>query len=248
MKKFTLFVLLFCLLTLAALPVSATGRGARLVDQADLLTDSEEKLITEKLDEISERQQYDIVIMTVDSIGNKYPELYAADAYEAGGYGFGEDISGTLLLVSMEYRDWAVVSTGEGEEILPDPSYISDDFIEHLSDGDYYRAFDVFADEMDDRIDAERNFPFLFNLVISLGIGLVAALVVTLLMKGKLKSVKSRNHAREYVREGSFALTRQRDLYLYSTVNRVPRPKNNTNGGGFSSSSGRSFRGGSGKF
>ena len=49
---------------ISALPVSAAGGLPRLVDIADLLSDSEEADLSYILDEISERQQVDIVVVT----------------------------------------------------------------------------------------------------------------------------------------------------------------------------------------
>ena len=40
----------------------------RLTDEADLLTDAEEEELLTKLDEISERQQCDVVVATVNSL------------------------------------------------------------------------------------------------------------------------------------------------------------------------------------
>ena len=67
----------------------------------------------------------------------------------------------------------------------------------------------------------------LILIAIGVGIGLIIALIVVMTMKAKLKSVKNRNEASDYVREGSFHLTSSSDVYLYRTVRRVARPKNN---------------------
>jgi|GEM_PF-2804278 hypothetical protein len=67
----------------------------------------------------------------------------------------------------------------------------------------------------------------LILIAIGVGIGLIIALIVVMTMKAKLKSVKNRNEASDYVREGSFHLTSSSDVYLYRTVRRVAKPKNN---------------------
>ena len=51
-----------------ALPVCAEDHLPRLVDMADLLSDSEVFNLSNMLDEISERQQVDLVIVTVSSM------------------------------------------------------------------------------------------------------------------------------------------------------------------------------------
>ena len=45
--------------------VYAEAKVPRLVDNADVLTDSEEKSLLAKLNEISERQQIDVAVLTV---------------------------------------------------------------------------------------------------------------------------------------------------------------------------------------
>ena len=56
--------------------------SARLVDEADLLTPAEEAELVAKLDSISKRQQFDIVVLTVNSIGGKSPDAFADDYYD----------------------------------------------------------------------------------------------------------------------------------------------------------------------
>ena len=104
--------LLFALLLWAAavLPVSAADLP-RLGDDADLLTDHEEAVLLSELDEISERQRMDIVVVTTDSLEGKSAMEYADDFYDYNGYGFGNSRDGVLLLISMEDRDWWLSTT-----------------------------------------------------------------------------------------------------------------------------------------
>lgn len=63
-------------------------------------------------------------------------------------------------------------------------------------------------------------------ILICLAIGIVAALIVTGIMKAQLKSVRPQNAAGSYVVEDSFHLTHSRDVYLYKNVVRHAKPKN----------------------
>lgn len=49
----------------------------------------------------------------------------------------------------------------------------------------------------------------------------IAALVAVLVMRGKMKTVKSKKEAASYTVPGSFRLLRSRDVYLYTTTTRV---------------------------
>ena len=62
-------------------------------------------------------------------------------------------------------------------------------------------------------------------ILIALGVGLLVALIVTLIMKGQLKSVRFQRAASSYIRSGSFHLTQSYDLFLYRNVTRTPKPK-----------------------
>ena len=62
MKKWITFSMILVLLLSLCLPVFA--QQPRLVDDADLLTDAEEQTISEELDDISQRLEMDVVIVT----------------------------------------------------------------------------------------------------------------------------------------------------------------------------------------
>ncbi len=116
---------------------------SRVVDMAGLLSDSEKTALLTKLDEISERQQADIVVVTADTLDGKMPMDYADDFYDYNGYGFGENHDGVLLLVSMENRDWWISTCGYGITAITDAGikYISEKFLSELSDGNYAESF-----------------------------------------------------------------------------------------------------------
>ena len=80
-KKTTVILALFlCIVT--ALPVFAAGDLPRLVDGASLLNPEEAEELLGKLDGISERQQMDIVVVTVNTLDGKTPQAYADDFFD----------------------------------------------------------------------------------------------------------------------------------------------------------------------
>ena len=243
---------------------------ARVVDMAELLSDSEKTALLSKLDEISERQKLDIVVLTVNTLDGKTPRDYADDFYDYNGYGFGENKDGILLLVSMEDRDWWISTTGYGITALTDAGieYISKKFLSDLSDGDYAQAFTTYAELCDQFITQAKTgepydignmpkepFNVAWNILVAFVIGLVVAFVVTNIMKKQLKTVQLKSEANNYVKANSMILTENRDLFLYNQVSRRARPKETDNSSGSSggssthtSSSGSSHGGGGGKF
>lgn len=250
----------------AAVPVFAADSLPRVVDEADLLTDNEERQLLTLLDEISERQQADVVVVTVDSLDGESAQDYADDFYDYNGYGYGGNYDGVLLLVSMEGRDWCISTCGYGITAITDAGvkYLSDKFSPELSDGNYAQAFTIYAELCDEFFtQAAKGQPFdvgqlpkepfsiVRNLFITLAIGFVVAFVATTIMKGKLETVRFQSAAGSYVKQNSLKVTESRDMYLYTHVTRQERPKENRSSGGSSthtSSSGRTHGGGSGKF
>lgn len=260
----------FSVCFLSGIPSSAADLP-RLVDQADLLTDSEESALSDRLDEISERHQFDVVVVTVDSLEGETAVVYADDFYDYNGYGFGDERDGILLLISMEERDWCISTTGYGITAFTDAgqAYISERFVTDLSVGDYAEAFtnfavlcDAFITQADtgepydvDHLPQE-PFDLVWNLAVALIIAFVISLIVTGIMRGQLKTVHSQSEADNYIKQGSMHLTRKNDLYLYRHVDRRKKAENNSsnrsgNLGGsqtHKSSSGTTHGGSSGKF
>ena len=250
MKKLLVFALVIILCLGAGLTVSAE-RGARVVDNADLLDASEETALLAKLDALSEKHQMDIVVLTVETLEGKSSMAFADDYYDNNGYGYGNNYDGLLLLVAMEEREWYISTCGAAIDAFSDADIdsIGDNMLNDLSNGNYYSAFTTFVNDCDYYIDGYLNgfpFPLGMNLVISIGVGLIVAFIATSAMKGKLKSVRLQNQASNYVRNGSMKVTLSRDFFIYRTVSRTAKPKPSSST--HTSSSGRSHGGGGGSF
>ena len=258
-----LFAVVICFS--AAIPVCAEESLSRLMDDADLLTDSEETTLLSQLDNISENQEMDIVVVTTDSLEGYTPQEYADNVFDYCGYGIGENRDGLLLLVSIEDNDWHISTSGYAITAFTDAGreYMSEQFLPYLSDGEYYKAFSTYAQLCDEFITQAKTgepydsgnlpkepFKIWFNVLIALGIGFVFAIIVVLYMKSKLKSVRFQPAASSYVRNGSMNVTQSGDFFLYSHLDRRARPKDNDSGGSstHTSSSGSTHGGGGGKF
>ena len=271
MKRFVsvLFsVVLICLLSVSAFAQNSLipdeHQLPRLVDDADILTDSEEKQLLAKLDEISERQDFDVAVVTVESTYDKTAEAYADDFYDYNGYGMGENDDGVLLLVSMEERDWHITTHAFGVTALTDAGldWISERFLPDLSDDNYAEAFTIFANCCDDFVTQAKtgepydsgNLPKAeFDVFVSLlgawVAGGVFAMVVVTRMKGQLKSVKKKENAADYTKAGSMNITQRNEIFLYNRISKRRRQSSSSGGSStHTSSSGRSHGGRGGKF
>ena len=277
----SLFAALAALILAAALAVPAfavEGGFAdlyyRMNDSAEVLTEDEDNELEASLEELSVRQSFDVVIATIESLESvdyDSMEAYADDLYDFCQFGYGSDMDGVLLLVSVGDRKWHISTCGYGitafTPALADAGiqYLGEQMTPFMADGDYAGAFRTFVQWSDTYIDAARaghpydvnNLPreplSLMYLFLALGIGLVLAWVVVHVMKSQLRSVAFQENAASYVREGSMKLTNQRDLFLYRDVHRTERPKESSSddSGGSSthtSSSGTTHGGGGGSF
>lgn len=68
-------------------------------------------------------------------------------------------------------------------------------------------------------------------IILFFGCLFVAALIsggIMLLVRQKLKSVRSERTACNYARGGSFKTTNKRDIFLFNSITKVPIPRNNT--------------------
>lgn len=257
--KRRMIIVIAALSVLLTLTWTAYASPVYLVDDAHLLGDEEASQLETQLTQLSTRLGVDIVVVTVDSTDGKTPMDFADDCYDDGGYA--DD--GILLLVSMEDNDWWVSTAGYGITAVTEAglTYMSDRFVPYLSDGAYGQAFTEFADLCEKFIMQARTgdpydshnlpkdpFHFLTNLLIALAIGLVVGWIATGMMKAKLKSVRQRATADDYMTPGSMQLTNSRDLLLYTRIDRREKPKSNGGAATHLSSSGRSHGGGGGKF
>ena len=189
--------------------------------------------------------------------------------------------TGILLLIDMESREWYMSTCGEAIYIFTDYGLdqLGQEILPWLSTGDYYHAFTAWVSALPPYVEAYNNKSPIDGYVppdeyespygeeiyhyddhvgvtarpfpIALVIGLVAAVVTILIMRGKMNTAKLQRGAGNYLKDGSFHLRQRSDMFLYSRVSRRAKPKNNTSGGGSSvhrSSGGVSHGGRGGRF
>lgn len=222
-----------------------------LVDDADLLTSAEKRTISEKLDKLSQKEQMDVVIVTVTELDGKSPQSFADDFFDYNGYGYGENFDGILLLYKDDVpgqRDIYISTTGKA--INKFQRYINpmlDDIIPHLSDGEYEKGFEVFIKSVDRYSGFYINFVLL---IIALAIGILMAFVVMKSQVSSLKSVRKNFGGDRYITD--VKLTQQADIFLFRNRSRIRHTSSSSGSSGrtrtHTGSSGRSHGGGGRRF
>lgn len=260
-----LLAILFCIPAAAA---EGDGKGFaeeyyRLMDMADLLSDSEEATLLRALDEVSERQKLEVVIVTAETLDGSDIVSFADDLYDYCQFGYGTNRDGVLLLISKEDRDWYISTCGYGITAFTDAGikYIGGQMKSDLSAGNYATAFRTYIEKCDEFISQARTGkPFdksslprspmsAIWVSISLIVGIALAVITVGGMKAQLKTVRFQPEAKNYIRDGSLNITQSRDLFLYRTVDKTEKSQDDDSGSStHTSSSGTTHGGGGGKF
>ncbi len=253
------FAILFAISTLFSFAADVDAASPRVIDNADLLDEYEEAELLTTLNEISERQMVDVVVVT-DNDPDIYSAQDAADDYEDYN-GFAEPpyIGAVLFYINIETRDWAF--SGKGEDVMQyftNETFeeMGEDLTPYLSDGEFYDAFDSYAFQCDyllsdmndwlsmtdeerqaylDEIESQQRRQrvmdmFGSNIVFSLFGALIVALIYVFYHKKKLTSVAAAHGASNYYVEDSMHVTEAKDVFLYKNVTKVRRQESSSSG------------------
>ena len=258
MKRKVISVVLFMLM-LAVLPVTCFAQMSLVQDQAGLMNADQQAILDQKAYELSEAYRMDIVIVTTNSNDGKDVQSYADDFFDENGYGADKDDSGILLLVSMDTREWAFSTSGNGIYAFTDYSLevLSEELIPYLSSGEYYEGFshylsclptylDAFQDgkpvdgyasdydpsSTEDVVYYEEPLTWSDAIIFSSIIGLVVAGISVAVMVFSMNTKRRQSGAGDYLVDNSFQLQTNRDYFLFSNVTKTKRvEQDNSNGG-----------------
>ena len=249
-----------------------------VVDWADLLTDSQEASLNHDIAQIREKYDFEVVLHTTPYIGSISIVDYSDDVYDYNGYGVGTDHDGLLFCLNMDDgsggRDYYTSTTGYGETAFTDyavadsSSAINAQILPKLSGGEYYGAMSTYLKLCDKYLKAaKKGKPYDFGHqqrstieilkreAVVLVVAVIAAFIITRLMKNTSGAAHQKNDAQSYVVQNSLRLRTSREIFTHTTHSRTKIESNSSSssrgGGGSSShvgSSGTSHGGGGGKF
>lgn len=249
MKKLTSIILCMILVLSLALTANA-AEYPPVFDKAGILSDFDAEFLADRAQEISQLAEIDIVILTVPSLDGKTAQDYADDYYDYNGYGE----NGVIFLLAMAEREWHISTCGTAIDALTDDVLydIEEDILPDLSSGNYDDAFLSFLNTVDVYMIDDPVGDALVCLLMGSGAGLIVAVIALLIMRAGMNTRVSQYAADDYLKDGSYNLNRNLDMFLYSRTSRRKKPEPSNSGGGgstvHSSSSGRSHGGRGGKF
>lgn len=227
-------------------------------DEAGLLSESEEEELEEKSQQICNEHGISAVIVTTNRYTGSDILDWEETIFAQQKLGAGEHESCLMLGISMAERDWGITAFGDAEEIFGSYSRekIGGEVLDDLSDGDYYGAFDTYLDMADQFMkDAEggtiysssnpyrARINIVYIIIGSFAVSLIVSVIVVVSWKRKMNTKVLQSGAGDYLRRESFRLTERSDIFLYHTVRRTRRQKNENHGSGSMHSSGHGTRG-----
>lgn len=238
-KRIFILILTLSLLFAACLSVSAYKWTDNVYDNEDQLASYQANSLDSYLKRISEDNDC-LVAVATDTYCYGSAESYAKNIYKTYFDDSDYENGGILLFVSMNERNYGIYCEGKAYDKIFKSSVldeIEDAIIPYLSEGDVYSALNAFANKCEEALAKYTSVSVNpLWIPIALGIGIVIAFIVVLIMKSQLKSVHFQSAAEDYVKSGSFHLTESRDIFLYSTITRTPKPQPKSSGGGRSGS------------
>lgn len=223
-----------------------------IVDQAGVFTEEEEKELSLVLYNTSFDRKMDIVVVTVDDdqLQGKSLMDYADDYYDYNGY----SKNGALLLMRFVDGEYAgrgnswISTSGKAINAISDNDIqsIGSTITPYLLSGEYYTAIQKYADKTNSIIKENTAIDFKNMAIWGIIVGIIAAIIVSSILKGQLKSVKQATDASNYIVDGSIAVLGSYDHFLYSTVTSVKKETSSSSGGSstHTSSSGNTHGGG----
>ena len=235
----TLLLALLAALTLTVPAWAEQQSGDPFVyDTAGLLSEADYADLEQTADAISWQYRCAVYIVTVDDYGRYGGDAYeaAANIYNGQDFGIGAERSGILLLLSMWDRSYALyVRDGYAKSMVGNyaQTVLEDSFLDYFGADDWYGGFNAYLTTCEDMFQQAADGhpvtkPLGKVILPALAVGCGVALMICLVMKGKMKSVRKGAEADVYVTAEGLELTERSDIYTHTTETR--RRKNSKDG------------------
>lgn len=249
-----ILVLVFCM----APVVLASELYYPVIDEAELLTNSQRNELIDRAEALLEKYNCEIVIVTVSDM----EEYGFNDAFKFVTYiddefdfGYGNNRSYLILFLSMADRDYWLEPYGDAETVFTKhgiDTMLDKHILPLLKNNNFYDAFSVYLDKSEEYLimardgapfdrdtdPAARTTDFLIKLAVTIIIPILIALVICSIWKRQMKTAVLAKTADNYIPPGGFNLTRQSDDFLYRTTTRR-KIQSSSSGSSFGGSRGR---------
>lgn len=250
-------LILLLLITTMLASINVIASQDLLFDMANLFEADEKIELNQRLYNLSEFYDMDILIVSIENAEGKSARDFADDFFDYGGYGRNEEYDGILLLIDLDNREIYISTSGKAIDYLNDRDIenILDKVFENgVYDGEFYNASIGFIDKTNEilRVKLEGNRLTFIEVIISFLVGILVSLAFFIAVRNKYK-FKNARKIYDYQKNSIVNLKNNNDIFINKFITHRRIPKNNNTGGGgktsrHTSSSGRTHGGGGRKF
>lgn len=249
-KRFALFLIGVLMCCIPVLNVFSAG--VYLHDTAGLLSSSQQTALEEYAERISQQYEVGVYIVTI-------PSLSGTDAGETADYlyheyyvfGEGSEKNGIMLMVSVEDRNYALVTSGsKADYAFTDYGLeqLEKEFLDDLKEDQWAAGFSDYLSACDRYLSlASENHPVnhpLWKIILMFaGLSGLISIAICLILRQQMKSVGMKRTAAVYS-SGNLSLEKQSDRFINTTISRRKIERDDSRSG--SSSGGGRVR--TGKF
>ena len=267
-KRISAFLCAFLLIVCSGICVSAESKS-KLIDDAGLFTSSEQTEIEARLEEVSDKTGWDVIVYTnFNGVKSDETEDYYNRYYDNHDFGKGSDRSGVMFTIDMGSEKRQITTKGEamyyfGNDRL---SRLKNDIVSNINSREYKEAVLVFVEYTEEFFDSgkaddadldniklaekEAN-PLLYALkhygIIAGAIALVVA-TITVVSVGHRYKHNGKQGTYDLKSNSVTNLTASNDIFLNKTVTVTVDRDDDDRDSSSSSSSSSSSHGGGGSF
>lgn len=229
---------------------SGSGSKKYVIDDAGILSTSEENSLTELCKKASDKCHLDVIIITMNKNLDGYPmDTYLRSMLEKqyGYYGTGSNCEAVVYGIDMTSRADRIVTSGRARSDISQSRLdsIREKAENKLADGDYYAGCVKYIKGIEKKLNTSTIDKLTYNMPVKLVISAVIAVVAVLAMMSDAKS-KMTVSSTEYTKDHNFDVIDRRDVFINTTVTtrhieRSSGSSGGSSGGGNSGSSGGHF-------
>lgn len=228
---FCLFFIPFCVN--ADFIESDVDLSLKVYDYANLLDESEERLLHKKATAYIDKTNFDMVIVTISNNERGSAANFASDFYDYNNFGFDDEYSGILYLIDMDNREVFIDVSGKAIDVYNDSTLDSmlDEIYEDVSNEDYYESCVSFINDASDNfsnIDVRENkVNWGLSFIVALG---VPTLIVSVMISSH-KTIKLAGAANDYINRKDTKIGVAKDTFLTKNIAKVCIQTHSSSGG-----------------
>lgn len=211
-----------------------------VIDDAGILSTSEEQSLSELCKKASDKCQVDIIVITMNQNLDYSPmDTYLRSILEKQ-YGYnstGSNCDAVVYGIDMTSRADRIVTSGRARSDISQSKLdsIRESAENRLSDGDYYKGCKKYIQGIERQLNTSIVSKMTYYMPVKLGISAVIAIVAVLAMMSSAKA-KMTVSSTEYTKNHNYDVADRRDIFINTTVTtrHIQTSSGSSSGGGSS--------------